>query len=104
MRKQLSIGIGVAAVLAVGWVGAPPAHADDQSFLNELRANGFPGLSFAGQQMPDGAVVAQGYMACNRLHLGQSADDLIAQVNPNDANIGRLLVHAAQRNICPDTL
>lgn len=104
MRKQLATGIGVAAVLAGGFVGASPAHADDQSFLNELRANNFPGLSFAGQQMPDGAVVAQGYMACNRLHLGQSADDLIAQVNPNDANIGRMLVRAAQRNLCPDTL
>ncbi|BBX84166.1 hypothetical protein MAUB_20390 [Mycolicibacterium aubagnense] len=104
MRKQLATGIGVAVVLAGGFVGASPAHADDQSFLNELRADNFPGLSFAGQQMPDGAVVAQGYMACNRLHLGQSADDLIAQVNPGDANIGRMLVHAAQRNLCPDTL
>ncbi|MUL64643.1 hypothetical protein BOO86_09235 [Mycobacterium sp. CBMA 234] len=103
MRKQLALGIGAAAVLAVGFVGTPPAHADDQSFLNELRADGFPGLSFAGQQMPDGAVVAQGYMACNRMHLGQSADDLIAQVNPNDTNIGRMLVRAAQHNLCPDT-
>ncbi len=104
MRKQRAIGIGATALLAVGIVGTPPARADDQSFLNELRSNGFPGLTFAGQQMPDGAVVAQGYMACNRLHLGQSADDLIAQVNPGDANIGRMLVHAAQRNLCPDTL
>jgi hypothetical protein len=54
--------------------------------------------------MPDAAVVAQGYMACNRMHLGQSADDLIAQVNPADATIGRMLVRAAQHNLCPDTL
>ncbi|MBI3224822.1 MAG: DUF732 domain-containing protein [Mycolicibacterium cosmeticum] len=103
MRKQLA-GIGAAAMLAVGFVGAPSAHADDQSFLNELRANNFPGLTFAGQQMPDSAAVAQGYMACNRMHLGQSAEDLIAQVNPADTNIGRMLVHAAQHNLCPDTL
>lgn len=104
MRKQLAMGIGAAVVLAGGFVGTPPAYADDQSFLNELRANNFPGLSFAGQQMPDGAAVAQGYMACNRMRLGQSADDLIAQVNPADTNIGRMLVHAAQHNLCPDTL
>ncbi|MCX2711954.1 DUF732 domain-containing protein [Mycolicibacterium sp. J2] len=104
MRKQLVMGIGVAAVLAGGFVGTPLAYADDQSFLNELRANNFPGLTFAGQQMPDAAVIAQGYMACNRMHLGQSADDLIAQVNPADATIGRMLVRAAQHNLCPDTL
>lgn len=103
MRKMLVTGIGVAAVLSVGFVGTAPAHADDQSFLNELRSEGFPGLSIAGQQMPDGAIVAQGYMACNRMHLGQKSDDLIAQVNPNDSTIGRMLVHAAQHNLCPDT-
>lgn len=102
MRKRHATGIGVAAVLAVGFVGTPPAHADDQSFLNELRGEGFPGLTVAGQQMPDGAVVAQGYMACNRMHLGQKPDDLIAQVNPGDAKIGAMLVHAAQHNLCPD--
>jgi hypothetical protein len=104
VRKQLLAGIAVAAGLTVGFIGAPSAHADEQGFLNELRSNGFPGLSFAGQQMPDGAVVAQGYMACNRLHLGESPDQLLAQLSPNDAGIGRMLVDAAQHNLCPDTL
>jgi hypothetical protein len=104
VRTHLALGIRAAAALAVGFVGTPPVHADDQSFLNELQSNGFPGPSFAGQQMPEGAVVEEGYMACNRLHPGQSAEDLIAQVNPGDANIGRMLVHAAQHNLCHDTL
>ena len=104
MRKQLPAGITVAAGLAAGLIGAAPAHADEQGFFNELRSVGFPGLSFAGQQMPDGAVAAQGYMACNRLHLGESPDHLLAQVSPNDAEIGRMLIHAAQHNLCPDTL
>ena len=104
MRKRLSVAAIAAAGFTVGGIGAPLAHADDQAFLNELRSNGFPGLSFAGQQMPDGAVLAQGYMACNRLHLGESPDQLLAQVNPNDSNIGRMLVQAAQHNLCPDTL
>lgn len=103
MRKQLLVATVAAAGFIVGF-GAPSAHADDQAFLNELRSNGFPGLSVAGQQMPDGAVVAQGYMACNRLHLGESPDQLLAQVSPNDARIGRMLVQAAQHNLCPDTL
>ncbi|MCV7257819.1 DUF732 domain-containing protein [Mycobacterium shimoidei] len=104
MRKQLLAGVAVAAGLIGSVIGAPSAHADEQAFLNELRSNGFPGLTFAGQQMPDGAVVAQGYMACNRLHLGESPDQLIAQVNPNDAGIGRMIVQAAQHHLCPDTL
>lgn len=104
MRKHLLAGVAVTAGFVVGIVGTPLAHADDQAFLNELRSNGFPGLSFAGQQMPDGAVLAQGYMACNRLHLGESPDQLIAQLNPNDVGTGRMLVRAAQHHLCPDTL
>lgn len=103
MRKQLVFGT-VAAGFAVGLIGAPSAHADDQGFLNELRSNGFPGWSVGGQQMPDGVLVAQGYMACNRLHLGESPDQLVGQLSPNDAGTGRMLIQAAQHNLCPDTL
>jgi hypothetical protein len=54
--------------------------------------------------MPDGAIVAQGYMACNRLHLGESPEQLLAQLSPNDAGTGRMLLNAAQHHLCPDTL
>jgi hypothetical protein len=102
--RKLLAGVAVAAGLGVGFIGAPSAHADDEAFLNETRSNGFPGLTFAGQQMPDGAAVAQGYMACNRLHLGESPEQLLSQLSPNDAGTGRMLVNAAQHHLCPDTL
>ncbi|ORV14691.1 DUF732 domain-containing protein [Mycobacterium celatum] len=104
MRKQLLVGTIAAAGFAAGLIGAPAAHADDQGFLNELQASGFQGWSVGGQQMPDGVLVAQGYMACNRLHLGESPDQLVGQLSPNDAGTGRMLIQAAQHNLCPDTL
>ncbi|GBE65827.1 hypothetical protein MFM001_22890 [Mycobacterium sp. MFM001] len=104
MRKQLVFAAIAAAGFAVGLIVAPSAHADDQGFLNELQSNGFGGWSVGGQQMPDGVLVAQGYMACNRLHLGESPDQLVGQLSPNDAGTGRMLIQAAQHNLCPDTL
>lgn len=103
VRKQLLFGT-VAAGFAFGVVGAPLASADEQGFLNELRANGFPGLSIGDAQMPDGVVVANGWMACNRLHLGEKPEQTLAQLNPNDLDKGRMLLNAAQHNLCPDTL
>ena len=104
VKRQLLVTTLAAAAFAVGFIGTPSAHADDQGFLNELRANGFAGWSVAGQQMPDGVLVSQGYMACNRLHLGERPDQLLGQLSPNDVNTGRMLLHAAQHNLCPDTL
>lgn len=103
VRKQLLFGT-VAAGFAIGVAGAPLASADEQGFLNELRANGFPGLSIGDAQMPDGVVVANGWMACNRLHLGEKPEQTLAQLNPNDLDKGRMLLNAAQHNLCPDTL
>jgi hypothetical protein len=104
VKRQLVVTIAASAAIAADFLGAPGAHADDQGFLNELRANHFGGWSVAGQQMPDGVLVSQGYMACNRLHLGEKPDQLIGQLSPNDANTGRMLIQAAQHNLCPDTL
>ncbi|WP_409435038.1 DUF732 domain-containing protein [Mycobacterium sp. SMC-14] len=103
MKKQLLLGT-IAAGFAIGFIGAPTASADEQGFLNELRANGFPGLSIGDAQMPDGVVVANGWMACNRLHLGEKPEQTLAQVNPNDVDKGRMLINAAQHHLCPDTL
>lgn len=103
VRKQLLFGT-IAAGFAIGLVGAPVASADEQGFLNELRANGFPGLSIGDAQMPDGVVVDNGWMACNRLHLGEKPEQTLAQLNPNDLDKGRMLLNAAQHNLCPDTL
>lgn len=103
MKRQLLVGT-VAAGLAIGFIGAPTASADEAGFLNELRANGFPGLTVGDAQMPDGVVVANGWMACNRLHLGEKPEQTLAQLNPNDVNKGRMLLNAAQHNLCPDTL
>nr|WP_239652144.1 DUF732 domain-containing protein [Mycobacterium sp. UM_NZ2] len=94
----------IAAGFAVGLIGAPIASADDEGFLNELRSNGFPGLTLGDQQLPDGVVVANGWMACNRLRLGEKPEQTLAQVNPNDADKGRMLINAAQHHLCPDTL
>jgi hypothetical protein len=43
-------------------------------------------------------------MACNRLHLGEKPEQTLAQLNPNDAGKGRMLLNAAQHQLCPDTL
>lgn len=103
MRKGRLIGT-IAAGLVLGLIGAPTASADEAGFLNELRANGFPGLTVGDAQMPDGVVVANGWMACNRLHLGEKPEQTLAQLNPNDADKGRMLLNAAQHQLCPDTL
>lgn len=103
MNRQLLLGTVIAAGF-IGFIGAPTASADEASFLNELRANGFPGLTVGDAQLPDGAVVANGWMACNRLHLGERPEQTLAQLNPNDLDKGRMLLNAAQHNLCPDTL
>lgn len=103
MNRQLLFGSFIAAGL-IGFMGAPTASADEAGFLNELRANGFPGLTVGDAQMPDGVVIANGWMACNRLHLGEKPEQTLAQLNPNDADKGRMLLNAAQHNLCPDTL
>ena len=103
MKKQLLFGT-IAAGITLGFAGAPAASADEEGFLNELRANGFPGLTVGDAQLPDGAVVANGWMACNRLRLGERPEQTLAQVNPNDVDKGRMLINAAQHQLCPDTL
>ena len=103
MKKQLLFG-SVAAAIATGLIAAPTASADEAGFLDELRANGFPGLTVGDAQMPDGVVVANGWMACNRLHLGEKPEQTLAQLNPNDVEKGRMLLNAAQHHLCPDTL
>ncbi|MEZ0382354.1 DUF732 domain-containing protein [Mycobacterium sp. pW045] len=103
MRNQLLFGT-LAAGCALGFLAAPAASADEEGFLNELRANGFPGLTVGDAQLPDGVVVANGWMACNRLHLGEKPEQTLAQVSPNDVEKGRMLINAAQHNLCPDTL
>jgi hypothetical protein len=103
VRIQLLFGT-IATGVGIGLIGAPTAYADEEGFLNELRANGFPGLTIADAQLPDGVVVANGWMACNRLHLGEKPEQTLAQLNPNDLDKGRMLLNAAQHNLCPDTL
>lgn len=102
MRRQLLLTSALAGL--IGLFGAPVASADEAGFLNELRANGFPGLSIGDAQLPDGAVVANGWMACNRLHLGEKPEQTLALLSPNDVDKGRMLINAAQHNLCPDTL
>ncbi|MEB3050474.1 DUF732 domain-containing protein [Mycolicibacter sp. MYC123] len=102
MRRQLLLTSALAGL--IGLFGAPVASADEAGFLNELRANGFPGLSIGDAQLPDGAVVANGWMACNRLHLGERPEQTLALLSPNDVDKGRMLINAAQHNLCPDTL
>lgn len=104
MRKRFLTGAIVAAGFTAGLIGTPLARADEAGFLNELRNNKFPGWSVGGQQMPDGVLVAQGYMACNRLHLGEKPEQTLNVVNPGDVEVARALIHAAQHNLCPDTL
>lgn len=48
--------------------------------------------------------MANGWMACNRPHLGEKPEQTLAQLNPTDLDNGRMLLNAAQHHLCPDTL
>jgi Protein of unknown function (DUF732) len=77
---------------------ASPAHADDQSYLDELTQNGVP--------MPNGPSfpLTYGHIVCAKLQHGISPEAIARkEIGPMTA-WGPAIVAAAQHNLCPDTL
>jgi hypothetical protein len=76
---------------------APTAHADDQTYINDLNAHGV--LAIVGPRQE----IKMGYAVCDYLHAGKGRPPanqfLIVQQPWADS-----IIDAAQHNICPDTL
>jgi hypothetical protein len=86
-----------AITVLMGAVGAAPAQADDQSYLNYLQAHG-ANMTFPGP----GQYVMFGHMICTNLHNG--ADPLAGGSPIDRATWGPGAIDAAQHELCPDTL
>jgi len=89
---RLSALLGAAFLLL-----APQAHADDQSYIDELNAHGV--LAVAGPQQE----IKMGHQVCDYLHTGKgrpAADGFLPIQRP----WANPIIDAAQHNLCPDTL
>ena len=78
-------------------VTASPAHADDQSYLDELTQNGVP------MRNGPGFALMGGNNVCAYLHHGMSPEGIARKMGAM-ADWGPAIVAAAQHNLCPDTL
>jgi hypothetical protein len=87
-----------ALVSAAFLLVAPPAHADEGSFIADLQGQGVPtGWPFVVQPVA-------GTNICNELHNGFTPQKVVQQFAPIQANYAPAIVATAQRDICPDTL
>lgn len=90
--KLLTAALGAAFLLV-----APTAHADDQSYLNDLNAHGV--LAPVGTRQE----IKMGYQVCDYLHQRNSrppAEEFLPIQRPWADPI----IDAAQHQLCPDTL
>jgi hypothetical protein len=89
---------GIAA--AAGLLGTTPvAHADDQSYLNYIKARGQSMLPIA-----EGPLVAAGYTACGHLRTGETPAQVAQHFLDPSLTPPQLVVEAAQHELCPDRL
>jgi hypothetical protein len=84
-------------LLAAATAFATPAHADDQGFLNDLRASGMP-------VMYEPYYVGLGYKICAQIQAGMSTQDAASQLGIEGQIWGPQIVSAAQHDLCPKTL
>lgn len=99
--------VGVAAIgLAVGelFTGAGSAHADDTTYLNDLRANGVFVHKDAEPYM-----VSEAHHMCRDLHAGVPPDDVAAELPPVTSGVvvtidPTELLSILQDNLCPHAL
>jgi hypothetical protein len=91
----------VASALAVGaLLSAPMAHADADSYLARLSANGVNPIG----TMTPGNLVAGGLQMCNLMRSGMSPQDAAGSLGILSGVLGVPAVDAAQHELCPDTL
>lgn len=105
---------GVAATIAAtGLVAglvttAPAANADDQGFLDELRANQWSGVNFGltGQPIAPGVIlnedsaIAAGHNVCNQLRQGLTPDEIVSAAIRSNQDNYRILINASQHHLC----
>jgi hypothetical protein len=86
----------VFALAGILLLSAPPAHADDQSFLNDLSENhiGTGHLT---------SPLALGHFICTQIRGGMSPADAAQMTSGWGVDMPGI-VAAAQRDLCPDTL
>lgn len=94
IAKTLGVGIAATGLLLEA---AGIAAADEQSYLNDARANGVPN----GWPATDYAVLLVGRTACDDLHSGR---DPYAWGGNYLAFWNAAAIASAQRELCPDTL
>lgn len=93
MRGLLIFTLGfVAGVIGV----AAPAHADDNSYLAELRANGVFMIN-------ENTWVINGHRMCDMIRSGIAPAILYDQFGTQNFQ-GPMIVDIAQHQLCPDTL
>jgi hypothetical protein len=90
----VSIAASTVALIAT----ASPAHADDQSYLDELTQSGVP--------MPNGPsfLLGYGHTVCAKVEHGISPEAIAGKNLGAMTAWGPAIVAAAQHNLCPDTL
>lgn len=97
--KLIAVSVATAPLI----VFAAPAHADDQSYLDMLKHNGF---ALTNEATP--GMLSVGHAICKDLEAGVSVDVEIASLEraaPDKLSnrVGQV-VKAAQLNLCKDTL
>lgn len=91
------------AAAAAALIGAPAAHADDITYLDDMKAAGFdqPHNGNAG-------MLESGHGICRALATGASPDQIAQYIYENShldsLADGRQLVDIAKRDLCPETL
>ena len=85
-----------AAIAAVALLSTATAHADDQTYLDELRAHGAPLKPWT-----EGEWVSEGHKMCDQLRHGVSPANVAVGVTQMDP---AMFVDVLQHQLCPDTL
>lgn len=98
LMRYLVVGAVVASTAALT-ASAPPAHADDQSFLAYLEAHG---QSTTAYPFSPAMMVQSGHSVCVNLHAGSDAMAGTSWIIRS--TWGPIVVEAAQHELCPDTL
>lgn len=99
LTKTASVIGATGAAAAIALVGAAPAHADNQSYLDYIKSRGQNMLPIA-----EGPLVAAGHRACGYLHKGESPEQVAQHFLDPSLTPGDVVVDAARHELCPDKL
>jgi Protein of unknown function (DUF732) len=94
MKKTIIAAIAALMFTAVIPVGV--AHADDQSYIADLKAHGAPVLPGL-----EGNWIGDGHRMCNEMRAGVSRANVAAEVTQTDPV---MFMDVLQHQLCPDTM